>query len=83
MRIIIIIQSIVLVLAVYYIYLLRQDDTKPSTDVSAEIVLPPPAVPPLPIEVPADETITATTTPDTPIAGPNDAGMEFPTLEVR
>ncbi len=82
MRFILLLQSLVIIAGAYYIYTLRQGgDASVESPIGEEVThdvfevasttTPPEAVP------------IATTTPDLPIAGPNDAGMEWPILEAE
>ncbi len=84
MKIILVIQSLIILACAYYIYTLAY----PTKEVE-EVV----EVAPLPTSTPALVEVEATTTVETeantpvPSAGPNDAGMEWPVfdgaLEVR
>jgi hypothetical protein len=80
MKIILVIQSLIILVGAYYIYTLAY----PTKEVE-EVV----EVAPLPTSTPAAVEIEATATTETksntpaPSAGPNDAGMEWPTLEVQ
>jgi hypothetical protein len=78
MRLILIIQTIIIAAGAYYIYTLRQQDDM-VTESTAETV---PVPPPVPVRTePAPVAATSTTEVQTGISGPNDAGMEWPTLE--
>jgi len=91
MRIIIIVQSLIILVGAYYIYTLVYNDGAQST--AAEQDAPAQYSDPLVIDEPvAEDQIEEsdyTIMTDSPITGPNDAGMEFPIpddeslLEVR
>jgi hypothetical protein len=78
MRIILIIQTLIIIAGAYYFYteIYSKDSAEP---VVREIELPPPAT--TTEKAPAAEPVAATTSANTTIAGPNDAGMEWPVLE--
>ncbi len=85
MRYILIIQSLLLIGAAYYIYTLRQSSVPIAPVPTQSLPLPTYSTTTV-IEPPAVAT-TSTSSVEVDIAGPNDAGMEFPTfdgeLEVR
>lgn len=84
MKIILVIQSLIILAGAYYIYTLAYP-----TNEEAEVVevVPLPTSTPAVVEVEATTTVTSDTSAPAPSAGPNDAGMEWPVfdgeLEVR
>jgi hypothetical protein len=79
MKIILVIQSLIILAGAYYIYTLSHETAEPEVVVNE--VIPAPTSTPATIEV--EETATVETKANTPvpIAGPNDAGMEWPVFE--
>ena len=78
MRLILIIQTIIIVAGAYYIYTLRQSDEIVTPSTASTTPLPPP----VPVRAePAPVEATSSTEVQTDISGPNDAGMEWPTLD--
>lgn len=76
MKIILVIQSIIILAGAIYIFTLQRGSVD---DVVVPVDLPPP---PPPVPAPsADEVVVPENLPATDIAGPNDAGMEWPVIE--
>jgi hypothetical protein len=80
MKIILVIQSLIILACAYYIYSLSRE-----TDVPAAVVtefMPAPTSTPAEVdEVEASSTTKTNTDTSMPSAGPNDAGMEWPVFD--
>lgn len=82
MRIIILIQTIIIIVGAYYVYTLSKgaaEQEGADSAISIEVVETP--APTSPQEVEAE--VSASTTADVPVSGGNDAGMEYPTLDTE
>ncbi len=78
MKVILVIQSIIILAGAIYIFTLQQQESADDEVVPAEL----PPLPPPPVPAPsADEAVVPEIPPATDIAGPNDAGMEWPVIE--
>ena len=80
MKIILVIQSLIILAGAYYIYTLAY----PAKEVEEVVeVMTLPTSTPAVVEAEATTSIETKSTIPAPIAGPNDAGMEWPTLEAQ
>ncbi len=77
MKVILVIQSIIILAGAIYIFTLQQQESVDDVVVPAELPPPPPPAP----APSADEAMAPENIPTTDIAGPNDAGMEWPVIE--
>ncbi len=78
MKIILVIQSLIILAGAYYIYTLAY----PAKEVEEVVeVAPLPTSTPAAVEVEAATTVETKSTTPAPSAGPNDAGMEWPVFE--
>lgn len=81
MKVIILVQSIIIVLGAYYLYTLREQVSEVPTNATLELM---PVIPPNrdgyvpPTEQPPVEVTEASASTTEMIGGPNDAGMEYP-----
>lgn len=83
MRIIIVIQSIIIIVGAYYVYTLSKgietpEDTDTDSEISIEVVET--ITPPSEEDVTTSETL-ASSSAELPVLGGNDAGMEYPTID--
>jgi hypothetical protein len=79
MKIILVIQSLIILAGAYYIYTLSHETVEQDEVVTK--VVPAPTSTPAAVEIEATTTVETKTNAPVPSAGPNDAGMEWPVFE--
>ncbi|MFM2340204.1 MAG: hypothetical protein RLZZ360_840 [Candidatus Parcubacteria bacterium] len=80
MKIILVIQSLIILACAYYIYSLSRETDIPAAVVT-EVIPAPTSTTALVDKVEASSTPKTNTDTSTPSAGPNDAGMEWPVFD--